>query len=133
MRQILKKLAYNAAALWLLSTLIPSITYGNTLYLLLLTASTLTLFEFIIQPVIQLLLLPLNLLLLGLLSWVPFAISLYLLTITLETFSITGFSIDQSAYLNVTIPNLHFGKLTTIILSSFLIKLLKKSLTWLFK
>lgn len=91
MRSILKHLIINTGTLYIVSSVIKGINFENGLTTLFITGGVLTITTMLIRPLINLLLLPINLVTFGLFKWVSYAITLYLVTLLVSGFKITSF------------------------------------------
>lgn len=87
---ILIRWVLNALALWVVANLISGITYSS-IPTLLVTAAVLGLVNALIRPVLLLITLPLNILTLGLFTFVLNAIMLLLVSALVPGFNIAGF------------------------------------------
>lgn len=91
MRTILKHFLINTGTLYFISTMASGIEFSNGLTTLVITGAVLTLASMLVRPLINLLLLPINLITFGLFKWVSFAITLYLVTLLVTGFKISDF------------------------------------------
>ena len=128
MKSLLKKFLFNLFSLWLLSSYLPLLP-ANDFTTLAPASLTLTLLDIFIKPVINLLLLPLNLLTFGLLSWVSSVAILYLTGLIYPGFSLIPLSLPASQIFILHFPPVHFGFFTTLLLLSLLLVILKKILS----
>ncbi len=132
MKSLLRTITFNLLALWVTSNFIPIFSQNN-FKALLTTALVLTAFEALIKPVVEILVLPLNLISFKAFFWVPQTFVLYLTTLVLPQFNITAFSLPQFSFGIIQIPTIHFGAFTGILFLGFLLSLSKKLLKWLLK
>lgn len=87
----------------------------------------------VVRPVINVLLLPLNLVTLNLFKWVGVVIALYLVTLIVPGFEIAKFSFPGLNTYWLDLPAIEFGGFVAIIAFSFLISLISSIIGWLFK
>lgn len=81
MRTIIKHFIIDTIALYLISQAVTGMFFENGFYTLALTGAVLMLITMVVKPIINVLLLPLNLVTFGLFKWVAYAITFYLVTL----------------------------------------------------
>jgi putative membrane protein len=133
MKRHLRSFAINLASLWLVSQVLPGMSYGANYQTLLIAAFVLTIVNLIVKPLVNLLLLPINLLTLGAFRWLVNVASLYLVTILVPQFQITSFKFSGFVYQGFVIPPLELSVILVFILASFFISLTTSFLFWLVK
>jgi putative membrane protein len=132
-KTILKHFIINTVALYLVSLAVSGIIFAEGTYSVLLSGIVLTLTTMIIRPVINILLLPLNLITFGLFRWVGFAITLYLVTLIVPGFKILDFAFKGLSSYWFTIPSVTLSGILAFIAFSFLISLVASVGYWIFK
>ena len=133
MRTILKHFIINTVSLYAVSMVVSGIVFAEGIYSLLLAGIVLTLTSMIIRPVINLLLLPLNLITFGLFRWVGFAITLYLVTLIVPGFKLVDFVFKGFSSYWFTIPAISLPGILAFIAFSFLISIVASFGYWIFK
>lgn len=133
MKRYLRSFVYNLASLWAALNLIDGVKfYGD--YLTLLKASfVLTVINLIVRPLISLLLLPINLLTLGMFRWLANVIALYLVTLFVPQLVISDFQFLGANLQGFIIPQMHFSQFWALVLTSFFLSLFSSFLFWLSK
>lgn len=131
MRRILRSFSIHLFVLWLVATNIGGIDYQGNFNNLALGAAALTLAESLLKPVINLLLLPFNLVTLGVFRWVSSVITLYVATLLVPGFAITAFVYPGLSTNLFIIPEIQFSLITAYILLSFLVSFASSVLFWL--
>ena len=131
MNSLIRSLIFNVFALQLASTVIPGVSYNGGLGTLGLAAFAMAIFNLLGRPIINLLLLPINLLTLGMFRWVVNVIILYLLTIVVTNFKVHGFEFTGFSYLNFVIPQFYINSFWSTVLTSFLLSFTLSFLYWL--
>lgn len=131
MKGLIRSFVFNLFALQLAGEIIPGVSYEGGLKTLGLTAITLALFNLLIKPVINLLLLPINLLTLGMFRWVVNVIILYLLTIVIPDFTIQGFPFPGFSYQNFFLQPVFISSFWNTVLTSFFLSLVLGFIYWL--
>src|SRR5688572_12173068 len=92
MKGLLRSFVIHAGILWFVATNVGGIEYSDDIKILLGGAFALTLVDALIKPLINLLLLPFNLITLGTFRWVSSVIALYLTTLVVPGFAIRAFT-----------------------------------------
>jgi putative membrane protein len=133
MRTILKHFIINTVSLYAVSMVVSGIVFAEGIYSLLLAGIVLTLASMVIRPIINLLLLPLNLITFGLFRWVGFAITLYLVTLIVPGFKLVDFVFKGFASYWFTIPAISLPGILAFIAFSFLISIIASFGYWIFK
>ena len=133
MKTILKHFIINTVSLYLVSLAITGIVFNDGTYSILLAGIALTLAALIVRPIINILLLPINLITFGLFRWAGFTVSLYLVTLVVPGFKIMDFAFKGFSSYWFTIPPIYFAGVVAFIVYSFLISLVASILYWIFK
>ena len=100
---------------------------------ILLGGFVLTLMNLLVKPVLSLLTLPLNLLTMGLFSWVLNVALIYLLTILVIQISLSSFAFQGFQMNGFTIPQLSFSAFQTAIITAFMLSFIVNMTNWLFR
>jgi putative membrane protein len=133
MRTILKHFIINTVSLYLVSLAVSGIVFADGTYSILMAGIVLTLTTLIIRPIINILLLPINLITFGLFRWVGFAVTLYLVTLVVPGFKLVDFIFKgyQSYWFNI--PAISLSGIFTFIAFSFLISFVASLGYWILK
>lgn len=131
--RIIKHFLVNIATLYLVSLIVSGITFENGINTLLLAGVALTIAALIVKPVINLLLLPINLITFGLFRWVGYAIALYLVTLIVPAFKLSNFAFAGLSTYWIAIPPLTLTGIIAFIAFSFLISLISSVVDWILK
>jgi putative membrane protein len=105
---------------------------GGT-YTLLLTGLVLMLTTMIIKPVLNVLLLPFNLVTFGLFKWVAYAISFYLVTLLVPGFKILNFAFMGYASNLFSLPVISLAGTFAFLAFAFLVSFISSVMYWIFK
>jgi putative membrane protein len=97
------------------------------------TAFALGLINLLVKPVINILLLPINLVTLGTFRWVVNVAALYVVTVIVPDFKIVPFEFVGFSYQGIVIPAVSFNLILSFIVITFLISLVSSFLFWLSK
>jgi len=133
MKKYLRLYLYNFISLWLAANVLAGINLGEKYKTLALTALALTLINILIKPLINLLLLPLNLLTLGFFRWITGVIALHLVSIIIPEFEVSGFNFSGFSYQGFIIPPIYLPRFWVLVIASFIISFVISFLIWLNK
>jgi len=133
MKRIFKTYIIETASLYIISQFVDGLVFSKGIQSILFAGAALTVASIVIKPVINLLLLPINLITFGLFKWVSSAIALYLVTILISDFRITAFSFLGYSSKWIDIPAINLPGILAIIAFSFIISLVTSILGWLIK
>lgn len=132
MKELLRKVILNFFCLFLISELTKSISYAGSFFVLLSAAVCLTLFNLIIKPLLNMLLLPINLLTLGAFRWIINVVVLFLVTVFVTGFKINSFIFPGISIAGFVVPKISFTFFWSLILVSFLIEVFYSAVNWVF-
>jgi len=133
MKKIFRHYTLDTFSLWLITNIASGIVLTKGVQTLLVSGIALTVVFLLAKPIINLLLLPLNLVTFGLFRWVSSAVVLYLVTLIIKDFKIIGFNFLGFSSKWIDIPSLHFKGILAYIAFSFLLSLITSFLYWLMK
>lgn len=119
------------ASLWLVSRVLSGISFDNKIEILIYASLTLTIINFIVKPLIKLLLLPINILTLGAFRWLANVIALYLVTQIIPQFRVESFTFPGFAYQGFIIPSFHLGIFLAFVVASLLLSLISNLFFWI--
>lgn len=129
----LRSFVFNLATLWLISQMLEGVSFSGGYQTLFLAAVALTLVNFLVKPLIKLLLLPINLLTLGAFRWLVNVIALYLVTLLVPQFEIKSFLFPGFSYQGFVVPSIYLGTFWVYVLVSLFLSLITSFLFWLIK
>jgi putative membrane protein len=130
-KKYLRLFLINFLALWLVGQLFSGIDFLNGYQTIALASLVLTLAGFIIKPLVGLLLLPVNLLTLGSFRWLINVITLWLVTLIVPQFKISGFLFTGFVYHGFVIPTMFLNLFWVYVLASLTISLITTFILWL--
>lgn len=133
MKTALKHFIIDTVSLYLISLVVSGIVFANGMQTLLLTGFVLMLATLIIRPILNILLLPLNLITFGLFKWVTYAIILYLVTLIVPGFSLVDFVFPGFYSVYFSLPAISLAGPLAFIAFSFLISFVSSLVYWIFK
>lgn len=133
MKKYLRLLLFNFVSLWITSFILEGVGYLGGYQTLAIAAGVLTLVNLLVKPLVNILLLPINLITLGTFRWLINVITLYLVTVIVPQFKIVAFKFTGSAYQGFIIPQIYISTFWAFVLASFVISLITSFLLWLTK
>ena len=120
-------------SLWTVSSIAEGIVFEKSPETLFLAGAGLTVALLVGRPIINLLLLPINMVTFGLFRWVSSAIALYLVTLVVPGFKIAGFHYSGFTSVWFDIPEINFKGVLAFIAFSFLLSIITSFIYWLRK
>lgn len=133
LKKILRSFIFNAGALWLAAFLFEGVEFSGDYRTVLSAGLALTLANLLIRPIVKLLLLPINLLTLGAFRWLANVAALYLTTVIVPQFSISGVSFAGYSNHGFVIPTFATGPFWGYVFISFFVSLVVSFIYWLIK
>ncbi len=133
MKKIFRHFAIDTLTLYAVSLFTAGLVFEKGLATILLAGASLTVASLLARPVINLLLLPINLITFNLFKWVSSAIALYLVTLVVPGFKITHFYFAGMASNLFTIPPFSLGGILSYAVFAFIISFITSSIYWIVK
>ena len=133
MKRILRHFTIDTFSLWVISNIANGIVFEKQILTLIIAGAAVTVVSLLAKPVINMLLLPLNLITFGFFRWVSSAIVLYLVTLVVKEFKIVYFSYPGIASKWIDIPALNFKGFLAFVAFAFLLSSLTSFIYWLIK
>jgi putative membrane protein len=133
MKRILRHFVIDSVSIFLVSSVATGMVFQKGIETLLLTGLGLTIASLIAKPVINLLLLPVNLITFGLFRWVAAVAVLYIVTLVVPGFSIAQFHFGGYTSVWFDIPVVAFTGFLAFLAFSFLHSLISSFIYWLIK
>lgn len=127
----LRNYIINLAVLWAVTEIFPGLSYNGEFRTLLVGALGLMGMNIIIIPLLKIVFLPLNILTLGIFTWVINVIALYLLTTIIPAFKLIPYAYPGGTVLGVSLPPQNLTVLWVAIIASFMIGFASHFLHWL--
>lgn len=133
MKRILRNIFIQIGALYFTSVLIQGMEFKKGLISLFITGAFLSISSFVVKPVVNVLLLPLNLVTLNFFRWVGNLVVLYLATLVLTTeFSISAFKYDGFSSTLFDIPQIVlYPGILSFVAFAFVISIIAGIFHWL--
>ena len=121
------------SALYIVNQTVSGMVFENGIKTFLITGAALSLFSYFIKPVINILLLPINLITFGTFKWISSVIAIYVITLIVSGFSINNFYFQGFSSQWIDIPTISVNGFFAIILFSFTISIITSLINWLIK
>ena len=133
MKRILRHYVIDTICLYAISKMAGGMEFGNGISTLLLAGIAVTAVSIIGKPIINLLLLPINLITFGLFRWVASSFIIFLATLIVPAFKVLGFYFTGFSTKWFDLPSINLTGLAAYIGFSFLLSLLTSIIYWLIK
>jgi putative membrane protein len=131
MKTLLRYFLINLVALWATTQVMTGLSYTGGVKTLLIGVIVFTAINFVLVPLLKVLLLPLNLLTLGFFAWLTNVLALYALTNFVPQFRLTPYSFAGVNSGGFIIPAVDLSTLWVAIIASLLIGAITHFLQWL--
>lgn len=133
MRQFIVKILSTAASFYVAQYFLSGVHLQSDLATYFLASLVFVIFNFFLSPIIKLLLLPINLLTLGLFRWISNVLVLYLFDIFYDRLDIAAFTFPGFTSPYLTIPSGHLNLFWVLVLTSFIMSLTYSLISALFR
>lgn len=132
-KKIIRYFLIESFSLYIVSSHVEGIVFEEGVKTLFLAGLALTVATFLVKPVINLLLLPLNLVTFNLFRWISSAITLYIVTLIVPGFTIDKFFFPGYSSSFIDIPPIEVFGVLSFIFYSFLLSAIGSFFYWLVK
>lgn len=133
MKFILKKYLLATASIYILMQFVPAVTIAGSWQTLFFASFILSIGLFVLQPIVNLFLLPLNLVTLNLSSWIVYIATFYVWTLLIPSIKIGNWHIAGFKIATITVSEFNLVKWQVTIVSAFLFIIINKVLNWVFR
>lgn len=133
MKSLLRSFLYNFLSIYFAAIIVPGFVVSGGPATLGVAAVFLTLLNFFVKPIAKLLFFPINLVTLGLFSWIINVGILWLLVVFLPQLHASSWTFSGIYIKGFSIPKTAITPILTIILVSFLISIFTHILNWVRK
>ncbi len=131
MKRILRHYVIDTFVLFSVSRIASGLHFESGIETILLAGAGLTVASLLFKPVINLLLLPINLITFNLFRWVSSAVALFLVTLVVPGFRITSFSFAGLATNWFSLPSIDLRGFLAYVAYSFVFSLISSFIYWL--
>lgn len=130
-KSVLRDYILNLGILWGVTEIFPGLSYEGGFRTLAIGAVGLMAMNLVVIPLLKVVFLPLNILTLGVFTWVINVIALYLLITVIPQFRLVPYDFTGAVFLGINIPPQHLTVLWVAIIASFMIGFAGRFLHWL--
>ncbi len=131
MKGLIRSVLVFSLGIWIIATYVGGISFGNEPKILFLSALAIALGNIIVVPLINLLLLPINILTLGSFRWISAVLLLVIVSLIIPGFSVHAFQLHSLATPFFTLPALSINLFFAYILTAFLLNVFANFFFWL--
>lgn len=133
MRKIIVNILATAASFYVAQYFLSGFQIQNNWSTYLVASLVFVIFNFVLSPVISILLLPINILTLGLFRWLTNVLVLYLFDLVYDGISIVGFTYPGMSSSIISLPSGYLGLFWVLVISSLLMSLTYSIINSLFQ
>jgi putative membrane protein len=130
-KSIVRKIVFYSVALYLVAQVLNGISVSGGLVTYIIGGVILSLLFIIVKPILSLITLPLNIITLGLFSFIINAIIIYLLTVLVPNIAISAFIFKGISFVGFVVPQFSVNNFFAFIFASILLSLIVGFLKWL--
>lgn len=130
-KSVLRDYLLNLGILWAVTEIFPGLSYEGGFRTIAIGALGLMAMNLVIIPVLKVVFLPLNILTLGIFTWVINVIALYLLTTIIPQFKLIPYYFPGGNFLGMNLPAQNLTVLWVAIIASFMIGFASRFFHWL--
>lgn len=132
LRQFLRSIAINAAGIYIAAKVLSGIiVYVGGPHTLFLAALGISLANLLVNPIVNLLLLPLNLVTMGVFRWLANMASLFLVTRLVPNFSVQPFTFPRTDLVYLIIPDIQFSAFGAFVVATLGLSVIFHVIYWL--
>ncbi|OGM18866.1 hypothetical protein A2686_05010 [Candidatus Woesebacteria bacterium RIFCSPHIGHO2_01_FULL_38_10] len=133
MKKVLRNYAIDTFSLWVVANIARGLIFENGIKTFLIAGFGVTIISHIAKPVINLLLLPLNLITFGIFRWVSSAIVIYVVSLVVDDFKVIAFNFSGFSSKWFDFPAINLQGTLSYIGFSFLLSIISSFIYWLIK
>lgn len=131
MKTLLRYFLINLVSLWAATKIIPGLTFSGGAKSLIVGGLAFMAINLVLVPLLRILLLPLNLLTLGLFAWITNVLALYALTSVISDFALAPYTFAGFNFNGFILPSYELSPFLVAIAASFVIGIITHFLQWL--
>lgn len=130
-KKFLRSFVIHTFAIYLVAQNLGGVFYSGDPAILALGGVALSLVEAFVRPILNLLLLPFNLITLGVFRWIVNVFTLYLATLLVRGFSVSAFSYPGATIGGFVIPQMEFSLVWAYVVVALSISIISSLFFWL--
>lgn len=131
MKSLLRYFLINLTALWITTEVIHGFSYSGGFKTLIVGSALFACINLLLVPLLKILFLPLNLLTLGLFTWLINVLAIFALTQFIPQFKLTSFYFPGLTYNGFVVPGTYLTVFWVAVAASFVIGLVTHFMHWL--
>lgn len=133
MKRLIRSFSIQALSLYFANIIAVGLVFSQGAKSFFITVAVLTVSMYLVKPVVNLLLLPLNLVTFGVFRWVGFAVTLFIVDLVLEEFKVISFKFAGLSSELISIPPTEWTGVLSYVGFSFLLSLFVTLSYWVAK
>lgn len=133
MKKLIRYYLVETLSLYIVTQAVSGIVLEKGIETLFIAGLGLTAASLLVRPIVNLLLLPLNLVTFGLFRWISLAIAIYLVTLVIPGFKVAGFIFPGYVSRWFSIPAINLDGVPAYIALSLMLSILTTLLFWIIK
>lgn len=131
MKKILRYYLINVLSLWVTAQIIPGLQFSGGARTFLVGGAAFAIINFLLIPLLRILFLPLNLLTLGIFSWLINVLALYALTAVVSGINLVPYTFEGFLAGGFSIPDVDLTTFWVAVVASFAIGVITHFLQWI--
>ena len=131
MRALLQQYLFFVTSIFLVARFLPGLSYGNSLEILLESSLILFIVHFSVRPIVNLIALPINVLTLGVFSFLVNGLMIYLVALVIPSFRVTSFYFPAVSLSVIRVNSFEVGTILSYVVIAFFISVVRDFLLWL--
>lgn len=122
-KPLIQSFLMNLAALWTADFFLSGFDLGDRWNVFIIAALVLILVNFIVKPALNLISLPINILTLGIFTWIINVLLVYIVVLLVDGIRLTAgvLLLDRLGIIALTLPNIDLSKFMTLVVATFII------------
>jgi putative membrane protein len=133
MKSLLRNTLFNAFSIFIISQAISGMRVSGGLITFLFGGLALTILFLVLKPILNILALPLNIITLGLFSFLINVALFYILTVLVVGISVTSFTFPGLSFAGFIVPKIYLNTFFAFVLVAFMQSVIVSFLSWLIK
>ncbi|KKR30552.1 hypothetical protein A2715_06040 [Candidatus Woesebacteria bacterium RIFCSPHIGHO2_01_FULL_39_32] len=133
MKRILRHYIIDTFSLWVISQTSQGLVFQQGFKSLFIAGVGLMAVSLLAKPIINMLLIPLNLITFGLFRWVSSAVVLYIVTLLVKDFKVVAFNFVGFSNKWIEIPSMYFQGFWAYVAFAFLLSIITSFIYWVIK
>lgn len=123
LKTILQSFLINLAGLWVADYFLTGFDLTNNYRVFIVAAIVLILVNFIVKPILNIISFPINLITLGIFTWIINIFLIYLVVLLVDGIRLARgvLLLDNLGIIALTLPNIELSKLMTLVVATFII------------